>query len=111
MDGQYFDANSPAAVQSILDQVQNLAEDAAQQGSDSKAPRIRVLGATGKPTASKALNQAIKKTQTALDRAYVLEAMRIRHEAQLDREIATLLAAKLAQEDQDEEETILALLL
>ena len=105
VDGQLFHASSVAEANAILEQVRELAEEAAQQST--VRPRIRVKTAAGKEITSKPLQNAVIKTQVAVYEAYERKAKG----NAIDQEIASLMHAKIAREQRDEEMAIIALLL
>ena len=76
----------------------------------TEAPRIAVRVGSGKPTQSKAVKEAVRQSQQQIYRAVDRRLAEIERQRRIDREIAILMAKKLAEEE-DEEEAILALLL
>lgn len=109
VDNEFFVFDSISEVESFLYTVREEAKEAADQLVTTpvtpKPPRIKVKTGSGKPTTSKTLQQTVKRTQKAVNRAYIEAAKR----RQVDQEISRLMLRKIERED--EEDTLIALLL
>lgn len=111
IDGQYFDVNSIAEAEAILSQIRELADESAERDVQTsvtpKPPKVTVKTVQGKPTTSKVLAEAVKRTQRVVNRAYIEAAKR----RAVDEEISKLLRGKIEAEEIDEEEALIALLM
>lgn len=109
VDGQYFDVRTVAEAQAILAQVRALAEESAERDVTTavtpKPPRIKALGPSGKPTTSVTLQREVKRTQKAVNLAYINRSKELAQSI----EISELMLKKQQQEDEDE--LIIALLM
>jgi hypothetical protein len=106
VDNQLFEVATQKDAIALLTQVRELAQEVASEATGPvSAPTMRVVTATGKVSQSKAIQKAVRDTK----RKIRLINQRANERIRRDNEIAELLHLKLEQED--EEDTILALLL
>ena len=119
VDGKFFEVESIAEAQKLLEQLREVAEVAAQKDVTTsvapKPPKIRVTTASGKATQSKVIQSEVKKTQKVINTAYTRAAETFKQNDPtesdlLDLEIAELMHAKLRREMEDEY-AIMALLM
>jgi len=115
IDGEFFDADSVIDVQSLLAQAEETAKESAQRDVINapdvrkiriKPPKVRVQTVSGKPTNSVTIQRDVAKTQRRINAIY----LKAQKEIEQIREISSLMRVKIAAEE-DEEETIIALLL
>lgn len=110
VEGEIFVFTTVADVEAFLATVRREAEEQADRLVTTpvvpKPPKIRVKTAKGKASTSKTVQEAVKRTQKAVTRAYVRAAKR----REVDAEISRLITAKLEREAVDED-NIIALLL
>jgi len=109
IDGEFIAVNTIDEAVSLLTQVRELAEESAVRDVTTpvtpKPPRVKIKTGSGNPTTSKVLQREVRKTQKAVNRAYIEAAKRI---AQAQ-EISELMIKKLREEE--DEEAIIALLM
>ena len=107
VDGDYisstFDIDGDEVSFDSIEEVEGfLAEllDAAEKVTErlEQPPRIRVKTATGKPSKSKKIVEAVEKTEQGINKAYE-EAQRRR---EVDQEISRLMIEKIEREEDDE---------
>ena len=113
VDGQYIEVANISEAEHVLRQVRELAQEAAESTVTTpvtpKPPRIKVRTGAGKPTTSKVIQREVRRTQKAVNRAYIQAAERIKRDLSITQEIAALMQTKLREED--EEDSIITLLL
>ena len=110
IDGEFFDADSVFAVEALLKQAEETAEESAQKDvlnapkkTRIKPPKVKVKTASGAKPTSVTIAKQIATTQRRINKIY-RDAHR---EVEQIREIATLMQKKI----QEEDDTIIALLL
>ena len=109
VDGQLIQVASVQEAERVLQQVRSLAQESADRDVTTeivpKPPRVSVKTIAGNKSTSKTIQTEVKKTQKAINRAYIKAAESIAQ----NREISELLIKKFKHED--EEDAIIALLL
>lgn len=106
IDNQFFEVNTPQEAEALLQQAAELVEEQ----PEITRPVIRVKTGSGKPSQSKVVQRAVKRTESRINRAIERAQLERDKRAAIDREISVLLALKL-KEEQDDEEALLAILL
>ena len=111
VDGEFFPVASQSEAFAMLDQLRELAEESAQRDAQSAkpVPRVRIksgeIGDT-KPVTNKAIKQAVRNTQQAIDNAYAKTAELIARSS-----LRAEIRKEVEQSIRDEYEALIALLL
>jgi beta-lactam-binding protein with PASTA domain len=112
VDGQTLVADNITQVESILATAREIAQDAADRATVNvvrKPPKIKVKTSSGNPTTSKVIQDAVSRTQKAVNRAYLRAAEERKKRRDVDKEISARMQQKLMEEDDEEAITVLLL--
>ena len=113
IDGQLFEAVSPEHAKQLLREAAEAIEEIAEETPEAldKKPVIRVRTEGGKLSQSPVLKKEAQQTRTRIARAFRAAQELTERRRQIDREISELLIQKIREQEEDDEEAILALLL
>lgn len=106
VDGQTIIVHTQAEAIALLEQAAQIAEETVLESR----PVIRVLTGTKRVVRAKKIRAALENAQRRVDQAFNARAEEIRKWREIDAEISRLMLERIALEEQDEEDAIIALL-